>query len=502
MRQTSASRVSIPPRRDDVTGAPGLGNLLRSLPWPAAEAMGATLSGAVSVFVIARIIGVQDFGVAAVALAAVILLQIGVNSLVHDALVRAPSLHAEDVDVGFTASLAAAIAFAAIAAVAAPFLAAAVEAPPVEWLIVLFLPLLPLAAVSETLKAVRRRALDFRSVARIQIAGSLAGGLLGIGAAILGAGVWSLGVQYLSAAAIVAGLLLASADRAPRLRVSVSRLTPMVRFCGPIIASQFLGHATARFVLLAVASWHGVVAAGLWSMTVRIADSLFGGLLQSAYNVGLSHFALRQSNLGELAVLIDRTQSVAIFALLPLVAGLAAASEPLIGLLLGPAWTPVAWLVLGPFAASLILVRRMPPSTALRAVGNSTASFAASVAEVSATLAGMLAFGRLSLEAISVIAPFAAFAGALVIALQAKRTLGMGLRRQGAMFVRDAVIAVAAFAAGRAALEVSPFPGSLAADALVAGIAGAGSAVAMLAVTETKLLRILFTNRRLPAAAE
>ena len=380
-----------------MTSGSGLGRMLRSLPWPLAEALGALLSGAISVFVIARLIGVEAFGAGSVALVIVVLLQIGVNSLVHDALVRTPDLEQADFDVGFTASLILALIFVVLAAAAAPLIADALNTPRIATLILLFLPLLPMAALSETLKAVRRRALDFRTVAHVQIAGSVVGGLLGVLSAFLGAGVWSLVIQYLVSSATIASALLMLAQRVPRFRIAMARLAPMLRFCGPIIASQLLSHATTRMVLIGVANWHGILAAGQWSMTIRITESLFGGVLQAAYNVGLSHFSLHQTSRSDLAVLVLRTQGLAMIVALPVLAGFAAASEPLIVLLLGPAWSPVAWLLLGPLAASLILIRRMPPAIALRAIGNSTASFSAASLETAIILIGMLAFGQHSM---------------------------------------------------------------------------------------------------------
>lgn len=473
-----------------MTSGLGLGRMLRSLPWPLAEALGALLSGAISVFVIARLIGVEAFGAGSVALVIVVLLQIGVNSLVHDALVRTPDLEQADFDVGFTAALILALIFVVLAAAAAPLIAGALNTPRIATLILLFLPLLPMAALSETLKAVRRRALDFRTVAHVQIAGSVVGGLLGVLSAFLGAGVWSLVIQYLVSSATIASALLMLAQRVPRFRIAMARLAPMLRFCGPIIASQLLSHATTRMVLIGVANWHGILAAGQWSMTIRITESLFGGVLQAAYNVGLSHFSLHQTSRSDLAVLVLRTQGLAMIVALPILAGFAAASQPLIVLLLGPAWSPVAWLLLGPLAASLILIRRMPPAIALRAIGNSTASFSAASLETAIILIGMLAFGQYSMLGVTFAVPCAALGGALVLAYETRRAFCLGWGLQVATLLRDTVIALIAYAIGRTTLAHLPDE-ALITQVLAAGLTASFAAAAMITAGETKLVKLL-----------
>src|SRR5579871_1633317 len=96
---------------------------LKSLFWPLVEAGSGVLAGAVAVLIIARIIGAEAFGLGSIALGIVLIAQVGVNSLVHDALVRGERLTSKDFDVAFTASLAGALAIGLLMVITAPLIA-------------------------------------------------------------------------------------------------------------------------------------------------------------------------------------------------------------------------------------------------------------------------------------------------------------------------------------------------------------------------------------------
>ena len=363
---------------------------LSSLFWPIIEALTAVLTGLVAVLVIARLIGAEAFGLGSIAFGIVLVLQVGVNSLVHDALVRIEQLIPEDVDVAFTASVIAAVLVGLLAAIAAPHLGQYLNQQSLAVLIWAFLPMLLLSALSMTMIAERRRSLDFTTVAHHQIAGRILGTIAGILGALWGAGVWSLVIQSLSTTAYTFAALSVLAPRWPRLRFSWARLAPMLKFCSPIIASQLLIHGTGWLFLTGMGQWHGLVAAGQWSVATRIAESLLGGIMQAVYNVALARLALYQTARERLNKMLLQGQTLLAVAAIPLLVGLAAAAEPIIVLLLGPSWAPAGHLVFGPLVGSFLLIRQMLPSTALRVVGNSAVSLTATLANTLAAGIGLV----------------------------------------------------------------------------------------------------------------
>lgn len=355
--------------------------VLRSMPWPLAEAVAALFTGAASVFIIARLIGADEFGRGSIALGIILIMVVGVNSLVHDALVRMPNLEPDDVNVGFTASMMLAVLFMVTAALSAPYVASLYSDHRMVFLVWAFIPLLPLAALSEVLIAERRRAMDFHFVAKAQITARVCGATAGILAALYHMGAWSLVVQYVTISAVVAALVTWKSKHRLYIRMSWKRLRPMLAFCGPIIGSQVMNQGTSRLILMAVGHWHGLAVAGYWSAAVRISENLFGGLLQAAYNVGLAHFSRRQNSRDDLLSGLRDAQAITALLSIPLLVGLAAAAEPLTLFLLGKTWAPTASLLYGPLIVAFLQIRRMFPTTTLRALGKTGVSLMSSLIE-------------------------------------------------------------------------------------------------------------------------
>lgn len=462
--------------------------ILRSMPWPAAEAATALLTGAISMFVIARLIGADEFGRGAIALGIILIMLVGVNSLVHDALVRMPDLRQADVDTGFTASFGLAVLFMVLTAFAAPHIGRFYSDSRLTLLILGFVPLLPMAALSETLIATCRRGLDFRTVAMNQIGGRIAGSVLGIMAALFHAGAWALVVQSLAMAAYITGAMLFQVKLRPNFRFSWQRLSPMLGFCAPIITSQVMIQGTSRLLLLAVGHWHGIAVAGYWSAATRIAENLFGGLMQAAYNVGLAHFSIRQNAREALLVNLRVVQSVTAILAVPVLAGLAVAAHPLILLLLGPSWEPVSTLMLGPLLVCFLQIRRMFPTTALRAVGRSGVSLISSSAEFAVMAAAFFALGRQSMTALNIIYPLGILAGSIPIFVLLIRELRASALVQLLVFFRELSIGILGFVIGKAALTAVEGH-ALVTQLLVGGGAAFVAAALLLAVADARELR-------------
>lgn len=449
--------------------------ILRSMPWPAAEAVTALLTGVISLFVIARLIGADEFGRGAIALGIILIMQVGVNSLVHDALVRMPDMQPEDLDTGFTATFAAALIFMAVAIIAAPSIGRLYDDQRLALLILGFVPLLPLAAISETLIATYRRGLEFRAVAQQQIVGRVLGGGLGIVAALMHAGAWSIVVQSVVMAAYTAVAMMLHAKRLPRFHLRWARLRPMLAFCAPIIASQVMTQGTSRLLLMGMGRWHGLTVAGYWSAATRMSENLFGGLMQAAYNVSLAHFAQRQNARDAMLANLHDAQAVTALLSIPVLTGLAVTALPLTLLLLGESWAPVATLMLGPLAVCMLQIRRMFPNAALRAVGRSGVSLVVSVVEFGTLAVAFLVVGRASATAFTLVYPLGVLMGSIPIFALVVRELHASAAEQAYLFVKDVVIALIAFVLGRTVMEM------VGGGVLVQLLAGGGTAFAVAA---------------------
>jgi O-antigen/teichoic acid export membrane protein len=464
---------------------------LKSFIWPFVEAVSAVLTGAVAVLVIARIIGAEAFGLGSIALGIILVAQVGVNSLVHDALVRSEQLSSEDIDVAFTASVCGSLAVGLVAIIAAPVIAHLLNQRDLAHLVWAFVPTLVLSASSITIIAERRKALDFNTVAIHQIIGRILGTVVGIAAAACGAGVWSLVFQYTCAGAYTSGAMYVLASRWPRIRFSWQRLAPMLGFCSPIIGSQLIVYATNWLFLFTMGRLYGLNAAGQWSVATRMADSLFGGIIQAAYNVTLARLALHQTVIDRLRASLIKGEAIMMLAAFPLLVALAVTADPLVELLLGPNWAPAGQLALGPLVGSFLLIRQLLPSTGLRVVGISNIALAATLANAVAATGGLLVFSRYSPFAISAVYALSMIPGYFLIYVAAAQRFQLPLERGLLTLCSDLALAAGVFVLGRSISSQLPTP-SLPAKIAVAGFTAFLVAGFLMAVARRKAVRTMF----------
>jgi O-antigen/teichoic acid export membrane protein len=292
------------------------------------------------------------------------------------------------------------------------------------------------------------------------------------------------------------------AKRWPRIKFSWARLAPMLGFCSPIIASQLMIYATNWFFLLTMGRWHGLVAAGPWSVATRIAESLFGSIMQAVYHVALARLALQQAVLERIKASLLKGEALSSLAAIPLLVGLAVTAEPLVELLLGPSWAPAGQLALGPLVGSFLLIRQILPNTALRVVGISIFSFIGALANAAFALCGILLFVHYSPLALSAVYALSMLPGYLLISFVAARKFHLSLERELLTLCRDLAIALTAFGLGRS------ISGQLQDPSLVLKIAVSGGtaflvAGFLMAITRQKMFREIFklenSRSRVPA---
>lgn len=386
-------------------------SISRTLAWPVVESASGLVINAASALLIARMIGAEAFGVVSVALGVALLVLVAINSFVHDAMVRMPDLTEADFDTAFSASLAFSILCVVGTGAAGLALGAWLAQPILPLLVASFLPLFPLSAIVTPLLAERRRAMDFSTVAKQQFIGRTLGCLAAVGLSVTGLGLWALSALHVGMAAYLALAMMVIAPRWPRLRLSISRLMPMLSFCAPLILSQFLRQGTSRLFLLAIASWHGFAASGHWSVVMRLSESLVGGINYVIYMVALSKFSRLQEARARLTAAMEQAQAAFVCLALPTFTAIAAAAGPFFVLLLGPSWAPAGALAAGPMAGAYILARQVMPIAALNSLGNSKASMKASATAIMLALVGLLLVGDVSPVAVAVVYPLALFGG-------------------------------------------------------------------------------------------
>lgn len=183
--------------------------------WSGLEAGTAAGLSFVSAFIVARLIGPAEVGIAAAAVSVHVMLWVTVNALFADAIVQRASLDDRVMASAIWASTAAGVVAAAIQIAAGPLLGALLTDPRLPAMSALLALPLPLVGAGGAMQGMLTRDRNYRALAGRTLIGQGLGTLAGIAAALAGAGAWALVLQQMVSATAGALALLLRANWRP-----------------------------------------------------------------------------------------------------------------------------------------------------------------------------------------------------------------------------------------------------------------------------------------------
>lgn len=311
----------------------------RGAAWQGAAQWGGKLLGFAVYAALARILGPCIFGLVAVAWVYVGFTQIFSQQGLGTALIQRLHLDAEHLDAAFWLGLAVACALCAASVAASHWIAeifqAPAAAPLIGWLS-LTLPIYALASVPGSLLA---RELRFQPIAMSALAGTLAGGAVGLAMAWTGFGAWSLVGQGLTGASVICGWQAAAAGWRPRFRFSRRHARDLYGFSLALTGKDVLWFFAGRSDAALVAYGFGPVALGAYSLARKLINTLFGGTLAAAQSAALPAISRLQEDLPRFRQAVTDFCEWSVLLTLPIIAGAGVAAPELIRCIAGPKWT-------------------------------------------------------------------------------------------------------------------------------------------------------------------
>ncbi|HUD59196.1 MAG TPA: oligosaccharide flippase family protein [Acetobacteraceae bacterium] len=461
--------------------------------WSGFEAaISATLSFA-SAFIIARLIGPSEVGIAAAVVAVHVLLWVAVNALFADPLVQRVAVD----DAAFSS------AFWASAAIggAAALLQLALAQPIAWWLgdnrlvtmsVLLALPL-PLVGAAGPIQGLLTRNRAYKALAGRTLIGQGLGTVIGIAAALMGAGAWAIVLQQLVFSSAGAVALLVRCPTRLRCMVNWRDLRDMLRIGLPLTASTLVQHGRYRVFALLIGGTAGATALGQVHMAFRLVDTVRELAFTAQWRLMLPLLSERQNDLPALHARVDRCLAWSSLLAFPLCSAMALSIQPVVRLLLGPVWQPSGVAALPLIGLTAWLFLAFPAGVAVIARGRPRYTLIANMAGLAATVAGAMLLRPASpLGAVLVwlgaqlfISPYIMFANARVLRTGWLRPVRTGLPMLGAMLLATLATFLVSRAVGRFESPVL----LIAVRLLIA--AGIGVPVALLLTVGTGLMRSL-----------
>lgn len=313
--------------------------------WSAVESWGVRGISALAFLVLARLLEPEAFGLMALAMVVVLILQMLADQGFAAAIIQRQALEPEHLDSAFwaTAVLGAGLGGLTVA-LAGPIATLYGEpglAPVLRWL-ALAPPLMALTVVQQ---AILRRELRFASLTLRQTLAAALGGLVGIGAALAGKGVWSLVAQMLAGQAVGLAVLWSVSSWRPRLRFSWPHFRAIADFGLKVLGTGLLRIVGFQADRVLIGYVLGPVELGYYSVAQRvllIVSDLLAGSFERAV---LPLFAKVQAEPDRVRRGLFTAGRVLGFAAFPAYFGIVATAPEIAVVGLGPQWRNVDTLI-------------------------------------------------------------------------------------------------------------------------------------------------------------
>lgn len=312
-----------------------------SLKWAFLMSWGDRAMSTAFTILLAAILGPRDFGVVALALIYVALIQLVLEGGVQTALVQREDLDDEHLSSAFWLNLAMCLVLAAVSFLLAPWWARLNGVPELADVSRALSLILVFYGFTIVQLALFQRAMNFKGLAIRETTAVLVGGVLGIVLAVQGAGVWALVAQQLGFASTQLVLLWAMSSWRPGLRFSRAHARDLVGFSSGVFLSNLGGFLNRRADALLMGIFFGPVAVGLYRLADRFAENVLELTMRPVGHVSLPFFSRLQNDPPALREAVASCMRTTLIFTVPAMAVMAACSDVLMGVM-GDDWEPAA----------------------------------------------------------------------------------------------------------------------------------------------------------------
>ncbi len=402
---------------------------LSDVAWPAVEAGGAAMLAIVSSFVVARVVGPAELGIAATIVSAHVLLWVVVNALFADAVVQHADIDHGALSAAFWASTSVGVAMMAVQVGCGWGLAWLMDDDRLLAMAMILAVSLPLVGGAGVVQGILTRNRAYRWVALRTLIGNGIGTCFGIVASVHGLGAWAIVGQQSVSSGVGALVLIVFARWSPALVWRWSSVRALLRVGLPLTAGTLILLARYRVFAILLGANAGAAALGQVHIAFRLVDTVRDVSFTALWRLFLPDLSRYQHDRDAMLVCVDRLLRLSSMIMLPLCGGLVVSLVPFVALALGPEWQEAGKAAIPLVVLMAALAVTFPSGVALVAAGQPRLPLYANLAALVATSAGVVIWQpQTAREAIVIwcasqvlVIPYVAQASA--------RALGVGLLR-------------------------------------------------------------------------
>lgn len=312
----------------------------KALIWKLLERFGVQGIQFVLQIILARLLSPEHYGVLSMMIIFTNLANVFIQSGFNTALIQNKDVTEEDYSSVFWISLGIAVALYGAIFLAAPGIAAFYKMPDIVLpLRVLALTLFPGALNSIQLAKVSRE-LDFKKVFFSSVSGILIAGIAGVALAYLGCGLWALVVQNILNITTACLVMLFTVNWHPRPVCNLKRVAVLFRYGWKLLVAALLDTLQQNLSSLVIGKKYNSDTLAYFNRGLQFPQFVINAINGAMSSVLLPTMAERQDDVSQVKALMRNSLTVSSYIIFPMMAGLAAVSEPLIRLLLTEKWLP------------------------------------------------------------------------------------------------------------------------------------------------------------------
>jgi O-antigen/teichoic acid export membrane protein len=316
-------------------------SLRASLKWAFVMNLGQRGLATAFTFVLAAILGPEDFGLVAMGLAFVALIQVVLEQGISTAIVQRERIEDRYVDAAFWLNLAWCVLLAAVSIGLAGWWAAANDTPELQGVIVALSGLLLIWGLMIVPMSLLQRDSRFKELAAAWNVAALVGGVAGVALAVAGAGVWAFVAQQLVMDGVAVVGMVAVLRWRPRFHFSTAHARELLGFSSSVFVANLGGFVNRRADTLLMGLFFGPLAVGLYRIADRIVDLVLEFTMRPIGVIALPHFSRLQSDPQGLRDSVEKCLRLTLLAAVPALAVVAATSDFILDLF-GDEWASAA----------------------------------------------------------------------------------------------------------------------------------------------------------------
>lgn len=381
--------------------------------------------------VLARLLGPEAFGIVAMITIFVSMSEVLVNCGFGMPLVQKKSISQTDLNSVFYLQISLACLFYCVLFVSSPLIAKFYNTPVLTDVLRVQALVLPLNAVLGLQQAVLARELRFNVSFIVNVSASLTSAAVGISLAFLGLGYWALVCSSLTSSFVSMTVSYIYVRWFPTKTFSLKSLRDMFQMGWKIMVAGFADTFFSELTGMVIGKFYTSKDLAFYNRGRQLPSTAMDVINSSLSSVAFPALSKLQSDPDRLREAMRKIIRVSSFFVMPLLAGLSAASEPIVYIMFGEEWMPAA-----PFVAiACISFAFYPFATAnlqaIKAIGRTDYYLKLSIAKDIVGFVILLCFFRLGVIYIALAyALIATPIGMIINAYPNKKLLNYGFISQ------------------------------------------------------------------------